>query len=78
MAIDALLTLQRYDRTYLPSESTLDVSTLTDYTGRPFPPGTKGSVFELLDWAVDVEQTLNIGSASSGAGNTREMKFRSS
>ncbi|RKS73751.1 type VI secretion system secreted protein Hcp [Motilibacter peucedani] len=68
MAIDVFMTLQRYDRTYLPSESQVDVSTLTDYTGRVMPAAMRGFVFQLSEYSFDVEQTLNIGSASGGAG----------
>lgn len=30
--------------------------------------GGKGSTIEIKDYSFDIEQTLNIGSASSGAG----------
>jgi hypothetical protein len=38
--------------------------------GRPQAPkpATKGKLFEVEDYSFDIEQTLSIGSQSSGAG----------
>jgi hypothetical protein len=50
----------------LASEST--VATVDDPFVTPAPVPTAGALFEISDWSTDVEQMLNIGSQSSGAG----------
>jgi type VI secretion system secreted protein Hcp len=80
MAIDGYMFFLGYDKLYLASESQVQ---LTKGTGDceivdPFVKALTGSntskggrasgLFEVEDYSFDIEQTLNIGSASSGAG----------
>jgi type VI secretion system secreted protein Hcp len=70
MAIDSYMYFQDYQSNYLPSESQVDL------TGTP--PGEiftdfnkalgQHGLFEVSDYSFDIEQVLNIGSQSSGAG----------
>ena len=57
---------QRYDGTYLDSESQIDFSRDPQKSEVHYPPN--GKVFEVDDYSFDVEQTLNIGSRSAGSG----------
>jgi type VI secretion system secreted protein Hcp len=66
MAIDAYMWFQNYDGSYLESESQVDFSQDPQKTVLHYPPNN--NIFEIEDYAFDVEQTLNIGSQSSGAG----------
>jgi type VI secretion system Hcp family effector len=69
MATDAYMFFQGYDGKYLPSESQVDFSkdASTAISG-PFTSAGKGNIFEVEDFSFDIEQTLNIGSQSKGAG----------
>ncbi len=73
MAIDAYMYFQGYDNKYLKSESQVDPSqnnpTDVNWKNLYFADayGEKG-LFEVEDFSFDVEQTLNIGSQSSGSG----------
>ncbi len=79
MAVDAYMAFQTYDGKWLGFESQTDLSK----NGEPlmkeapaFPTGTTavGAIttckqyLELEDYSFDIEQTLNIGSQSRGAG----------
>ena len=65
MAIDAYMWFMDYQGKYLPSESQVDFSSEPNKAIN-FPP--PGNVFEIQSYSFDIEQTLNIGSQSSGAG----------
>ena len=69
MATDAYMTFQLYSgKGFLDAESQVDFSN-NDETLMTQPSAlTAGKVFEVEDYSFDVEQTLNIGSQSSGAG----------
>ena len=77
MAIDAFMWFQDYRGAYLRSESQV---TLAKFAGdrdeivgpylkaqAAYPPPSSG-LFEVDDYSFDIQQTLNIGSQSSGAG----------
>jgi type VI secretion system secreted protein Hcp len=66
MATSACMWFQRYDGTYLDSESQIDFSRDPQKSAVHYPPN--GKVFEVDDYSFDIEQTLNIGSQPSGAG----------
>jgi hypothetical protein len=72
MAVDAYMQFQKAgDKSWLKAESQIklkDSSPLaSDSTGQSFANGVSGSnLFEIEDYSFDVEQTLNIGSQSSG------------
>ncbi len=77
MAIDAYMYFQGYDNNYLKSESQVNADKVnaTDklwglYGFDKAYAGGKDAccLFEVEDFSFDVEQTLNIGSQSSGAG----------
>jgi type VI protein secretion system component Hcp len=73
MAIDAYMTFVPYSLPQLSSESQVDMSQNTELlaTQGPAPLATaakSGMLFEIEDYSFDVEQTLNIGSQSTGAG----------
>ena len=69
MAIDSYMAFQLYGGSYLPSESQVDLSKNSEpLMSQPTAPFTPGNVFEVEDFSFDIEQTLNIGSQSSGAG----------
>ena len=77
MAIDSYMYFMDYNGNYMASESQVAMSKTTDNQDlyAPFgaaataslPNGNHG-LFEVEDYSFDVEQTLNIGSQSSGAG----------
>ena len=71
MAVDAYMYFMDYDGKYLPSESQVDASKSTGTYFEKFKFkdafDAKG-LFEIEDFSFDVEQTLNIGSQSTGAG----------
>ena len=54
--------------TWLDSESRLDFSKNTEPLMNTPVKLTNGKIFEVEDFSFDIEQTLNIGSASAGAG----------
>lgn len=79
MAIDAYMCFQQYGGAWLTAESQVDLSKNNEpLMTAPFAiPSTPSSgtvpnvgpgIFEIEDFSFDIEQTLNIGSASSGAG----------
>lgn len=69
MAIDAYMTFTPYKGDPLKCESTVD---FTGTTGELATGMTAGQVFEIDEWSqLSVEQTLNIGSQSSGTGAGR-------
>lgn len=75
MAIDAYMYFQDYDKKYQPSESQVDVNkvnpkdSLWQDSAYGFKEaGARGGLFEIEDFSFDIEQTLNIGSQSTGAG----------
>ena len=74
MAIDSYMYFQDYQGNYLKSESQVDLKKNGDQDDlyNPFKAAfdAKG-LFEVEDYSFDVEQTLNIGSQSSGAGAGR-------
>jgi len=57
---------QNYDGTYLDSESQVDLSGQSRPSTTSLPPND--NIFEIDDYSFDIEQALNIGSQSSGAG----------
>lgn len=67
MPVDAFLVLVDQNNQLLTSESTVNVDFTDPFRGLKGP----GSVFELKDFSFDVEQTLNIGSQSTGVGAGR-------
>jgi type VI secretion system Hcp family effector len=69
MAIDSYMYFQNYDNTYLHSETRTPL--LADKGGLSPAFATANEahgLFELEDYSFDIEQVLNIGSQSSGAG----------
>ena len=81
MAIDAYMYFKGYDDNYLKSESQVDASQLNTgdtlwskfhfndaYKGGDRGSQGEGGLFEVEDFSFDIEQTLNIGSQSSGSG----------
>ena len=66
MANSACMWFQRYDGTYRDSESQIDFSRDPQKSAVHYPPN--GKVFEVDDYSLDVEQTLNIGAQTAGAG----------
>lgn len=73
MAIDAYMYFQGYDGEFVKSESQVDGSNVssTDTLWKTYKFadafGANG-LFEVEDFSFDIEQTLNIGSQSSGSG----------
>ncbi len=69
MAIDSYMAFQQYGGTYLQAESQVDLTNNKEpLMTTPTKAFVAGQVFEVEDYSFDIEQTLNIGSASSGAG----------
>jgi type VI secretion system secreted protein Hcp len=77
MAIDGYMFFQGYDSKYLESESQVKLSQTVDSPElyKPFGDAFDGikkegrcGLFEIEDYSFDIEQVLNIGSQSSGAG----------
>lgn len=71
MAIDAYMYFMDYDGNFLQSESQVDASKATEtfFDKFKFKDAYNGKgLFEIEDFSFDVEQTLNIGSQSTGAG----------
>lgn len=76
MAIDAYMTFQEYGGRYLEAESQFELKGPDDKLGLKeivdkFKAAGKGRVFEVDNFNFDIEQTLNIGSQSTGAGAGR-------
>lgn len=72
MAIDSYMAFQGYDEKWLPSESQVQLTQSSQDNGDLAGPLVKaygqGGLFEVEEYSFDVEQTLSIGSASTGAG----------
>ena len=69
MATDSYMIFKGYDGEWLKSESTVQIDKVSDDTlGDLFREAKQGNIFEVEDYSFDVEQTLNIGSQSTGAG----------
>ena len=70
MATDAYMYFEQYNgQGFLPSESQviLDSGDNSDIA-KPFIKAGTGNLFEVEDYSFDIEQVLNIGSQSRGAG----------
>ena len=74
MAVDGYMYFLNYSNAYLASESQVDVSNNQETLFNSFKfkdaAGANG-LFEVEDFSFDIEQTLNIGSQSTGAGAGR-------
>ena len=69
MAIDAYMAFQQSTGgAWLDSEAQVDLSHETETLMTTPTPLSKGKIFEVSSFSFDIAQTLNIGSASSGAG----------
>ena len=71
MAFDAYMMFQPASGTVLKGESQVVFDAKSDTLAQgkdPLQTLTAGSVFEIDDFSFDIEQILNIGSQSSGAG----------
>ncbi len=71
MATDAYMYFKDYNQKYLTSESQVDFTGVTaSDIATPFKTALSGgtNIFEVEDYSFDVEQVLNIGSQSKGAG----------
>jgi type VI secretion system secreted protein Hcp len=71
MAIDSYMFFQDYKENFLPSESQVTLTKTVDQDSlvNPFIEAyKKHGLFEVEDYSFDIEQTLNIGSQSSGSG----------
>jgi type VI secretion system secreted protein Hcp len=78
MAIDAYVVFVPYNGTAPDSESQVDMSKNSEELASVLKPfatasnsggkATAGKIFEIEDYSFDIEQVLNIGSQSSGAG----------
>jgi type VI protein secretion system component Hcp len=69
MAIDSYMYFQNYDNSYLQSET--QIAHLASKEGRDLAFAAANEahgLFELEDYSFDIEQALNIGSQSTGAG----------
>ena len=70
MAVDAYMVFKT-DSGFLPSESSVDLSkeaSLVVNANNINFSSMKGNIFEVEDYSFDIEQTLNIGSSTSGSG----------
>ncbi len=68
MAVDAYMTFKPYNKPLLDAESQVDFSKNSEELSTKPSSLTAGKVFEVEEYNFDIEQTLNIGSQSSGAG----------
>ena len=69
MAIDAYMTFTDYKGNALDCESSVDFSKNSEVLAKGMTPG---KVFEIDEWSqLSIEQTLSIGSQSSGTGAGR-------
>jgi type VI secretion system Hcp family effector len=72
MAIDSYMFFQDYNGKYLESESQVDLKTSAQDSpelAKPFADAAAATgLFEVEDYSFDIEQTLGIGSQSTGAG----------
>lgn len=67
MPVDAFLQLVPANGVPLTSESQTAITFTSPVAGRP-PVKGPGALFEIEDYSFDIEQTLAIGSQSTGAG----------
>jgi type VI secretion system secreted protein Hcp len=79
MAIDSYMCFIGYDDKYLQSESQVDLKRSPRDSNElvlPFIDAkSNNGLFEIEDYSFDIEQTLNIGSQSSGAGKVTFNPF---
>ena len=69
MAVDAYVFFLRYDGSLLNSESQVDMSKNNEELASDLKSYASASqLFEIEDYSFDIEQVLNIGSQSTGAG----------
>jgi type VI secretion system secreted protein Hcp len=69
MAVDSYMYFQNYDNSYLPSETQTPLLASKEGLAAAFAAASDAhGLFELEDYSFDIEQVLNIGSQSSGAG----------
>ena len=69
MAVDSYMYFQNYDNSYLQSESQISLLASKDGLSAAFAAANDAhGLFEVEDYSFDIEQVLNIGSQSSGAG----------
>src|SRR5882724_6153984 len=72
MAIDSYMVFVDYNDKYLQSESQVDMKQSAQDSAELAKPFTDGfsnkGLFEVEDYSFDIEQTLGIGSQSTGAG----------
>ena len=74
MAIDGYMYFLDYGGTFLPSESQVDTKDATENLFKDFKfsdAANAKALFEIEDFSFDIEQALNIGSQSTGAGAGR-------
>ncbi len=72
MAIDSYMAFRTYTPDgWLDAESQVDIATQSDDLKESQSKFTAGKVFEIKEYNFDIEQTLNIGSQSKGAGAGR-------
>jgi type VI secretion system secreted protein Hcp len=81
MAVEGYMYFHGYDEKYLPSESTVklekaatgDVAIIDPFVKaqKELSDGAKSSLFEIEDYSFDIENTLGIGSQSTGVGTGR-------
>ena len=67
MAIDSYMVFVPYQGDPFASESQVDFASNNEELASPFK-SNKGKVFEVTEYSFGIEQTLNIGSQSTGAG----------
>ena len=68
MAIDSYMAFKPYGLDWLLAESQVDLSNNKEELASMSPKPGAGALFEVEEYSFDVEQTLNIGSQSSGSG----------
>lgn len=68
MAIDSYMAFKPYGQSWLLAESQVSLEHNKEELATMAPKPTDGALFEIEEYSFDVEQTLNIGSQSSGAG----------
>jgi type VI secretion system Hcp family effector len=77
MAIDSYMVFIDYNDKYLQSESQVDMKQSAQDSAELAKPFTDGfsnkGLFEVEDYSFDIEQTLGIGSQSTGAGAGKVM-----
>ena len=67
MAVDSYMLFEKYDGTFIASESQVDFGKIDDKIGAEFIKNPR-NVFEVTTFSFDVEQTINMSSQASGAG----------